>query len=74
MLTFKQIAVSSSSTCGLSQLGSIFCWGKTSDFASGFNNLALPVLVNSATAFTSFSVGHGQVCALDAGGKAFCFG
>ena len=74
MLTFKQIAVSSSSTCGLSQLGSIYCWGKTSVFASGFANSALPVLVASATTFTSLSVGYGQVCALDAGGSAFCFG
>lgn len=68
-------------TCGLATSNEAYCWGGPSGFYDPFPladsiapNSAVPVRVSGGRHFTSISVGGLSRCALDAEGKAYCWG
>jgi alpha-tubulin suppressor-like RCC1 family protein len=75
------VAVSSGGrhACGLQAGGAVFCWGDNNvgQLGTGSTNaggVSLPVRVVTTASFTVISAGGVHTCALEAGGKAWCWG
>lgn len=81
---FQSLTAGVSFTCGLSTGGTIYCWGlndtgqlgTTADsFACGGIRCSTePVPAADGRRFVTLSAGLSHVCALDAGGEAWCWG
>lgn len=83
--SFRWIALAAGEThtCGLAGTGETFCWGW---FGDGWFLLptpikdslmprsAVPLPVAGGHRFRAITVGGGQMCGLDADGRAFCWG
>ena len=80
----KLVALSTGdrASCALDTEGSVYCWGENQGGAMGNGTTSFsspPVEVDRSgavrgRAFTDISVGGGWACALDAKGKAYCWG
>jgi alpha-tubulin suppressor-like RCC1 family protein len=75
------VAVSSGGrhTCGLQAGGAVFCWGDNGSGQLGTGSasaggVSLPVRVVTTASFNVISAGMFHTCALEAGGKAWCWG
>jgi alpha-tubulin suppressor-like RCC1 family protein len=71
------------SACALDSAGAAYCWGRDLEGdlgdSGGSSVSGLPVAVYTGGALagktlTQISAGHGQVCALDSAGAAYCWG
>jgi alpha-tubulin suppressor-like RCC1 family protein len=67
-ITFRDISTGFFSTCGLSVVGGVYCWG------AYFGGYATPTAILGAPPLTSISVGGDFACGLDAVGTAWCWG
>lgn len=66
-------------TCGLDDLGSAYCWGVDLGGALGrglppYGDVTVPGAVATTIPFTVITTGMEFTCALDATGRAFCWG
>ena len=66
-------------TCGIKEGGIAYCWGggKFGQLGNGNSesvNIPTPVTMPAGVTFSSISLGYDHTCALDAAGKAFCWG
>jgi alpha-tubulin suppressor-like RCC1 family protein len=68
-VSFRSIATSSVSTCGLSREGEIYCWGAT---PLGLDSV--PVRTATDARFSSLAVGADHRCAVAVDGDAYCWG
>jgi hypothetical protein len=86
-LTFVQLAAGGTHTCGIASDGRAYCWGQNNygeigngTVALGLTathsevGVALPTLVTTAVPFVQILPGTWDTCALDATGKAYCWG
>ena len=76
-LTFSQLSVGSSHTCGVAVGGVAYCWGLNSSGQLGngtTTNALSPVAVSGGLTVTSISAGGSSTCALAGSGTAFCWG
>jgi len=79
-LVFRAISAGSTHTCGLTQDGDAYCWGSNDHGESGQadpivgQTIPSPRLVPGGHVFVEISAGSRSTCALDAGGRAFCWG
>jgi alpha-tubulin suppressor-like RCC1 family protein len=77
---FTALAAGWLNTCGLTRDGEIYCWGGMR--GAGLDRLGgteppiafTPERVPGNERFRQVVSGHGQVCALNAAGRAFCWG
>ena len=76
--TFSSLAAGNAHECGLSPVDSkIYCWGLNSAGQLGngtTDNKQTPTAVVSADKFTAVAAGGSWTCALDATGRAQCWG
>src|SRR6185503_8183596 len=70
--------IASHSTCGITPLGSAWCWGANvgGELGNGTKSqlAAIPAPVATSTKLTAISVGQQHACALDTSGNALCWG
>jgi alpha-tubulin suppressor-like RCC1 family protein/uncharacterized protein YjdB len=64
-------------SCGLSEAGLVFCWGRNAEGQLGDSSRVArvnPVRVRGSTSFAQLDVGYSHGCALTAAGAAHCWG
>lgn len=75
---FASIAAGRAHTCGVLVTGAAHCWGQGGVGQLGNGTTTLnqftPVAVDGGHLFASIAVGSAHTCALDLGGKAWCWG
>jgi alpha-tubulin suppressor-like RCC1 family protein len=81
--SLTQIAAGDGFSCGLDTTGQAFCWGDNSagelgnGAAAGSSSVPVAVSTSGALAgktLTHISAGSDDACAIDTGGKAYCWG
>ena len=77
-IAFSRISTTAEHSCGLSTTGSAYCWGFNFYGQVGIPPSTIPQASPQAVAggltFSSIEVGDRFSCALDAAGKAYCWG
>lgn len=76
-LSFRQISVGGEFTCGLTQAGEAYCWGRNDQQQLGVSGIAsspTPVPVQGGHRFTSISTGPAHACAVAQDGRVMCWG
>lgn len=78
-LSFSIISAGQDHTCGLTKAGEAYCWGSNSNGQLGIGNAdderhEIPLRVAGHLHFQSLSAGFQHNCALDADGRAYCWG
>lgn len=81
-VTLTQISTGQSSTCALSSVGAVYCWGLDSSGQLGNNSTTqstVPVAVStsgvlSGVTVAQISTGQMAACALSSTGAAYCWG
>jgi alpha-tubulin suppressor-like RCC1 family protein len=79
-VTFTQLTLGSSFTCGLTSAGQAYCWGNNGNGQLGIGSTAnpnpLPVAVSqpAGVTFTSIKAEAASACGLDGNGQAWCWG
>lgn len=76
-VTLTSITVGGRSTCGVTTLGRIYCWGGNAggQLGDGTRDQRLtPVLVSTDATFTTVSAGHGHTCGLTTLAQPYCWG
>jgi alpha-tubulin suppressor-like RCC1 family protein len=83
-LLFRTLSAGNQRTCGITLDGQTYCWGYNgageagvpgcNAGGSGCGAISTPSLIPGGHAFVAVSTGAGQVCALTAAGKAYCWG
>lgn len=78
-VTFTELALGSTSTCGLTSAGQAYCWGNNSSGQLGDGTLTtnrLPVAVAqpAGVTFTTIRAEQSGVCGLDGNGQTWCWG
>ena len=68
-LRFSAVSAGLNTTCGVTTVGEIWCWGSL-----GGPNTFVPVKIPGGLTFRSVSAGHYYACALTAAGVAYCWG
>ncbi len=82
---FAQIVTGAVMACGIAGTGPVYCWGGNQNGELGATQRpcaelpgvpcsATPVAVDAPVRFTRLAAGGGHVCALTAGGAAYCWG
>ncbi|KAL4854719.1 E3 ISG15--protein ligase HERC5 [Chlorella vulgaris] len=72
---FTQIDVGGSTSCGLLQNGSAFCWGSGGTLGNGAGlDSLVPVPVSGGHVFTQITVGRDHSCGLLQNSSALCWG
>lgn len=75
---FSTLAITASSSCGITDTSHLWCWGNNSNGQVGNNSATAakePVAIDPATTFKSITTGQTPfVCALTAAGEARCWG
>ncbi len=77
---WSAIGTGTSHTCGLDITGRVFCWGSRwlgetgEGIIRSYASTVSPTPVASSQTFTQLAVGALQTCALNAEGRAFCWG
>ena len=79
---FDQVSAGRSHTCALDTFRRAYCWGSNADgelgngvpFRAGLVGSSGPVQVLFIEEVTAVTAGHGNSCAIAAGGQAFCWG
>ncbi len=86
--TFKEISVGSEHTCGLSDTGKVYCWGRQNMGQIGnrpplpasatpdapASQVERPTLISIPGTITQISAGHSHSCALTSAGDIWCWG
>ncbi len=75
--SFKQTSNGYFHTCGITQTGTVRCWGMNSEGQLGngtSNHSDVPVDVIGVAGATAISSGNGHTCALVTGGRIKCWG
>jgi alpha-tubulin suppressor-like RCC1 family protein len=80
-LTFQSLTVRGYHACGLTPSGAAYCWGLNiwGELGNGiisalFGGSSVPVEVSGGLRFASISAGKQNTCAIEASGKAWCWG
>ena len=78
-LSFSQITVNHSYSCGLTTSGAAYCWGSANsgelgDGDTGYHEVGTPTAVQGGLSFSQISAGPGHACALTNSGAAYCWG
>jgi alpha-tubulin suppressor-like RCC1 family protein len=81
-LTFTQLDLGSTHSCGLTSAGAAYCWGRNNAGQLGDNSTtnlsddhqSAPVAVAGGLTFTKISAGALHTCALTATGTPYCWG
>jgi alpha-tubulin suppressor-like RCC1 family protein len=77
---FEEVDVGLAHACGRNRLGALYCWGISWFGESGLGTLrrftatVSPARVPGLQSVSRFSVGVRHSCALDASGRAYCWG
>lgn len=75
--TFREIAVGTTHSCGLTSGGDVYCWGLNNHGQLGdgtTENKAVPTLVLGGLLFISVDPGDSHTCGIDLDGFAHCWG
>jgi alpha-tubulin suppressor-like RCC1 family protein len=76
--SFAAVAAGGSHTCALTTTGAALCWGNGNSGQLGTGTATpqqiVPVPVAGSTLFDRLSAGFAHTCALQADGKAYCWG
>jgi alpha-tubulin suppressor-like RCC1 family protein len=74
--TYSKVAVTDYSTCGITNLGVLKCWGRNNygQITGGTISSLLPVVVSAGTTFTEVTAGDLHACAITTSGALFCWG
>ncbi len=76
-LAFTSLSVGLAQTCGLTEDGVSYCWGRNASGQLGDGTTIgrpIPGPVQAPVVFTAVEVGGGHACALAAPGRAYCWG
>ncbi len=76
-LTFVELDAGERHTCGLTEAGTMYCWGQNKLGQLGIGSALeaeLPIAVTGNLTFESMSLGDYHTCGLTAGGVAYCWG
>ena len=77
-IKFRELSVGMGHACGISKKsGAAYCWGWNDGGPLGDGSEVtrlVPTKVQTSTRFMQIDAGHGTTCALDYGGRAFCWG
>jgi hypothetical protein len=78
-VTFAKVTAGERSTCGLDTAGQAWCWGPVATALGStdawVNGALVPKPVDqSGNIYTSLTIGFDHACALDTGGRAWCWG
>jgi alpha-tubulin suppressor-like RCC1 family protein/uncharacterized protein YjdB len=72
------VSIGSGTRCGLSSGGAAYCWGNNLNgrlaVGSSVGIIESPLPVVGGNTFQSISSGASHACAVDSGGRAFCWG
>ncbi len=74
---WREIAMGSWSTCGISGGGALYCWGSNSSGRLGVGDMEdklVPTRVGSDTDWSSIAVSGGSTCAVKSGTDVYCWG
>ncbi len=74
---FSQIAAGERHTCGVTEGGSVYCWGDNWNGKSGqksVEQLGSPSLVQGLSGIQKVALGANHSCALDSSGAVWCWG
>jgi alpha-tubulin suppressor-like RCC1 family protein len=76
---WTMVALGRKHACGLTSLGTVYCWGDNTLDQLGDNGASgpssnVPVAVAGGLTFTTVDAGDDHACALTAGGAAYCWG
>lgn len=79
LLRFSEIGVARDHTCGLTTVGTVYCWGLAREGRLGFETEEWQVVaptraVGNGARFSALTVGSRHACALDDAGRARCWG
>ncbi|MHB1194470.1 MAG: Ig-like domain-containing protein [Longimicrobiales bacterium] len=76
-LVFKAVSADDNHSCGLSDTGHAFCWGRNGDGRLGdgttLDRLS-PVAVTGGHTFVALSASNAHTCGLNPFGEAYCWG
>jgi alpha-tubulin suppressor-like RCC1 family protein len=76
-LTFAQISAAGLHACGLTTVGTAYCWG-SNDYGEGGNaalgNLLVPTRVDGGRVFVQLATGWYHSCGRTAAGAVYCWG
>jgi Alpha-tubulin suppressor and related RCC1 domain-containing proteins len=76
-LAFARLAAGGTHTCGLTEDGTAYCWGRNNSGQLGDNSTQgrdTPVPVATALKFETIDAGAEHTCGLTDGGAAYCWG
>lgn len=77
-LSLSVVAAGDSTGCGISDAKQLYCWGDDTfgqvGNGSGGGGAQLRLATVGAESFTSITVGGAHACALNVGGRAYCWG
>ncbi len=76
-LRWASITGGTGRTCGLTQGGDAYCWGRNSDGQLGNGstaNSSIPVAVSGGLSFMAVAAGDNHTCGLTTSGAVYCWG
>ncbi|MBX3144498.1 MAG: hypothetical protein KF813_12115 [Trueperaceae bacterium] len=76
-LWFETVVAGGFHSCGLTQDGQAYCWGRNVEgqLGNGTNiDSNVPVLVSGAHTFTSITAGHSHSCGVTSASTTYCWG
>ncbi|MDP9177261.1 MAG: Ig-like domain-containing protein [Gemmatimonadota bacterium] len=76
-LFFARLTAGGAHTCGLTNIGTVFCWGSNASGQLGNNSTIaspLPVIVATSVRFASIDAGLDHTCGVAHDGSVYCWG
>ncbi len=84
-LSFLHVDAGANATCGITDVGSAYCWGSNFDYLLGTTATTeiclqsdpcstVPIAVTGDLTFLQIDVGLGHACGVDQVGQAYCWG
>ncbi|MCR9160841.1 MAG: hypothetical protein ACE37F_03595 [Nannocystaceae bacterium] len=71
---WSAVAVGTVHTCGITQGGALYCWGRDDLGGTGVGDANVPTEVVASTSWTSIAAGSGHSCGVQTDGTLWCWG